>query len=180
MEGTKKPGALTRWYRELQEDKPGRPRRGPLPHLTFGVALVTFFVASNLVTRLAEVVAIIVAYGPHAFFVGGLRITDWKHDRLSNGDFLSAPGKLIEVLLILALMVVAICGADFLSMQLQELSRRARWIGVLLRLVGSAALLLFGLSSYRQGYSLLPLPMVAFIAAVVLMWQAMRFAVRGV
>ena len=40
--------------------------------------------SSFFAARLADAFAIIVAYGPHAYFREGLHITDWKHGLLSN------------------------------------------------------------------------------------------------
>lgn len=52
-----------------------------------GVLLVTF-ASSELVFKLMQYLVINYAYG-HAAWVNGLRVTDWKHGVLSDGDFLS-------------------------------------------------------------------------------------------
>lgn len=52
-----------------------------------GLVLVAFASAQPLF-RLMEYLVINSAYG-HAAWVGGLRLSDWKHGILSNGDFLA-------------------------------------------------------------------------------------------
>jgi hypothetical protein len=138
-------------------------------------------VGSFFAGQVAEPIAIIVAYGPHAFFVEGLRITDGKHDALSNGAYLSFLGKLIEVLTTLVLMVLPVYGADFGTMLIRPLvGRGAPWAGAFLRLLGSAGLLLFVRWLYRRGYPLIhPIPFAALIAGVVLIWRAIGSALRG-
>lgn len=52
-----------------------------------GVLLVTF-ASSGLIFKLMQYLVIDYAYG-HAAWVSGLRVTDWKHGVLSDGDSLS-------------------------------------------------------------------------------------------
>ncbi len=52
-----------------------------------GVVLVTF-ASSELVFKLMQYLVINYEYG-HAAWTGGLRISDWKHGVLSNGDLLA-------------------------------------------------------------------------------------------
>lgn len=53
-----------------------------------GVLLVSF-ASSKLVFKLMQYLVINYAYG-HAAWAGGLRVSDWKHGVLSNGDLLAS------------------------------------------------------------------------------------------
>jgi hypothetical protein len=57
------------------------------PIIGIGVALVAI-ASSESIFRLMQFVVINCAYG-HATWVSGLRVSDWKHGVLSNGDFLA-------------------------------------------------------------------------------------------
>jgi len=168
-----KTGLFGAWYDDIKKFGTKTPRQGLLPHLGTGAALVTVFVSSFFVAHLADAFAIIVAYGPHAYFREGLRISDWKHGLLSNGAYLSFGGKLVEVPTTLMLWAAAIYGADFCSMIIQQIiSRNGRWTGMALRLVGGAALLAFAGHLYRQGrWGLHPVPFSALIGGAVLIWK---------
>ncbi len=51
-------------------------------------ALLVAFASSELIFKLMQYLVINSAYG-HAAWVSGLRISDWKHGVLSDGDFLA-------------------------------------------------------------------------------------------
>lgn len=178
---TKKPGVVRLWYSTIREFKSGPPRHRALPHLTNGALIVTVVVGSFFVLAAANAIAIIVSYGPHAFFIEGLRITNWKHDMLSNGTSLSFVAKLLEVLTTLVLMGVLVLSADFAAMLIRALAaRNPPWVGVLLRLLGGAGLLLFARCIYRQGYPFNhPIPLAALAGGAVLILKAIASASRG-
>jgi hypothetical protein len=175
----KEPGMVASWYRDLQELKAG-PHR-PLPHVGIGAMIVTFFVGGFFVLSAADAITIIAAYGPETFFREGLRVTDWKHGVLSNGASLSFLWRLIRIPAALALMGVLFYATDFGAMSIRVLvGRTTRWVGVFLRLLGAGGLLMFPRWIYRQDYSFNnPLPLVALIAAVVLIWTSIASATRS-
>jgi len=168
-----KPGLFREWYDGVKSFGTKAPRQGLLPHLGTGAGLVAVFLSSFFGAHLAGAFAIIVAYGPHAYFREGLHISDWKHDLLSNGAHLSFTGKLVQILTTLMLLVFAIYGADFCSMLIQQIIRRnGRWTGTAFRLVGGAALLAFAAHLYRQGnWGLHPVPLSALIGGAALIWK---------
>ena len=144
MDATLKPGLFRTWYDELKIFSTKTQQGGILPHLEIGASMVTVFVSSYFAANLADTFAVILAYGPHAYFQEGLRVVDWKHGLLSNSAYLSLPGRLVEVPTTLILWLGAICTADFCSMIFQEIIRRnGRWAGTAFRVVGGAALLAF-------------------------------------
>jgi len=140
-----------------------------------GAGLVTIFVSSFFAGQLASALAIIIAYGPHAYFQEGLHIVDWKHDWLSNGGYLSFTGKLIEVILTLVLWFVLIYAADFSSMCIQQIIRRnGRWLEVAFRLLGGAALLAFSAHLYRHGnWGIHPIPFSALLGGSILLLKGL-------
>jgi len=142
--------------------------------------LVTALVSLYFVSYLADALAIIVAYGPNAYFREGLHVVDGKHDLLSNGAYLSFTGALVEILTTLMLWGAAILATDFGSMLIQRITQReGRWVGMIFRLIGGAALLAFAASLYRQGsWGLHPIPLSALIGGVVLIWKGLAFLSR--
>ena len=124
-----KPCLFSAWYDDLKNFNARSIRRGPLPHLGIGAGLVTIFVSSFFAVHLANAFALIVAYGPHAYFREGLHIVDWKHDVLSTGGTLSFVGKLVQVPTTLMLIAVAVYGADFCTMLIQRAIRRNGYQG---------------------------------------------------
>jgi len=137
-------------------------------------------VSSYFAAYLADTLAIIVGYGTNAYFREGLRVVDWKHDLLSNGAFLSFTGALVKILTTLMLWAVAILATDFGSMLIQRImQRKGRWLGMIFRLIGGAALLVFAASLYRQGgWGLHPIPLSALIGGAALIWKGFTFLSR--
>jgi len=174
VDAATKPDLFRTWYAELTSfDKKSR-KHGPLPHLGTGTVLVTALVSSFFVSHLASAFAVIVAYGPHAYFREGLYISDWKHDLLSSGAYLSFMGKLVEIPTTLILWAATIYAADLCSMLIQQIiHRKGRWTGMAFRLVGGSTLLTFAAYLYRQGgWGLHPVPLSALIGGAVLVWKA--------
>jgi len=173
VDAATKPSLFAAWYDQLKNFGTKAPRRGFLPHLGPGAGLVTVFVSSFFVAHAADAFAVIIAYGPHAYFREGLYISNWKHDLLSNGAYLSFTGKLVQVPTTLILWAGTIYAADFCSMLIQQTIRgNARWRGMVFRLVGGAALLVFASCLYRQGnWGVHPVPLSALIGGVVLVWK---------
>jgi hypothetical protein len=78
-------------------------------------------------------------------------------------------------------MGVLFYATDFAAMSIRVLiDRTTRWIGVFLRLFGAGGLLIFTRWIYRQDHSFNnPLPLVALIAAIVLIWNSIASATRS-
>jgi len=149
----------------------------PLPHLGPGAFLVTAFVSAFFVAALADALAIIVPYGPRAYFHDGLRIINWKHNLLSDGEYLSPRGYVVKAFASLVLWGAAIAAVDFCSMLIQRIIRRGgRWVGIAFRLFGGAALLAFVGYIYRLAHwkpGLHPIPLSASIGGAVLIWKGL-------
>lgn len=180
MDATTKPGLFRAWYDNLKNFNTRSIPRRPFPHLGIGAGLVTIFVSSFFAAHLADAFALIVAYGPHAYFREGLRIVDWKHDLLSTGGTLSFVGKLVQVPSTLVLVAVAVFGADFCSMLIQQVIRtNGRLTGTAFRLTGGIALLAFARHLYGEGsWGLHPVPLSALLGGVVLVWKGLKSILR--
>src|SRR5436309_2558602 len=83
-----------RWraWSERQE----KSGHGGLPNLGFGGTVVAVFVSSFFAAHLGDALFVIVGFGPHAFFVDGLRVADWKHGVLSTGAKLPLVSNLLR------------------------------------------------------------------------------------
>ena len=166
-------GSLRTWYAGIARFNARSQRGFLLPHLPLGAGLVTIFVSSFFAAHLADALAIVIAYGPHAFFSQGLRIADWKHGILSDGSHLSAAGVLVQIPGTLALCVAFLFATDFCSMRINQIVPENRpSLKAALSLVGGAALLLFAGSLYREGaWGAHPVPLSALIGGTVLVWK---------
>lgn len=173
MDAATRSGFFRSWYGEIKGFG-GKSRTGfLLPHLPLGTGLVTVFVSSFFAAHLADALAILIAYGPHAYFRNGLRIYDWKHGILSDGSHLSFAGGLVQVPATLTLCVALIFATDFCSMLInQSVHKKGRWLKTCFCFFGGAALLLFAGSLYREGsWGLHPVPLSALIGGTVLIWK---------
>ena len=149
----------------------------PLPHLGAGAFLVTAFVSAFFVADLADALAVIVGHSWHAYFHEGLRIVNWKHNVLSNGEYLSPTGHLVKGIASLSLWAAAIGATDFCSLVIQRIiGRHGRWTETAFRLVGGTALLAFGANIYRQAnypWALHPIPISALVGGAILVWRGL-------
>ena len=174
MDAATKSGFFRFWYGEIKRFGAKSPTGFFLPHLPLGTGLVTVFVSSFFAAHLADALAIIIAYGLHAYFRDGLRIYDWKHGILSDGSHLSFIGGLVQVPTTLVLWVALIFATDFCSMLInQSIHEKGRWLKTVLCFSGGAALLLFAISLYREGsWGVHPVPLSALIGGAVLIWKS--------
>ena len=182
MDAASKAGLFRPWYYEIKNfDSKFRSKAFLLPHLRVGAGLVTVFVSSFFAAHLADALAIVVAYGPRAYFHEGLRIYDWKHGILSDGSHLSFVGGLVQVPSTLVLWVALIFATDFCSMMIQHIVRRTSpWLESAFCFFGAAGLLLFAASLYHQsGWGLHPVPLSALIGGTVLIWKGFARVFRG-
>jgi hypothetical protein len=96
--------------------------------------LVAAFISSFFAAHAADALFVMLAYGPHAFFVEGLRVTDWKHGILSTGQELPALKDVLRIAMFVVLMLTFIACAEWIAGLLTALRRRcAPWVSVLLR-----------------------------------------------
>jgi hypothetical protein len=153
-----------------------------LPNLGLGGTVLTAFVTSYFAAKAAGVLLIIITQGWHAFFAEGLRVKDWKHGIMSNGEPLPFPGTPGLGLMTFILWIVFIgcveCIAGFVP---AILKRCGSWSGSAARLIGGALLVLLSLWFYVcvGTYTLIhPVPFSALIGGVVLLWKGVAGAFR--
>jgi hypothetical protein len=144
-----------------------------LPNLGLGGTLVTVFITSFFAAELAGVLCIALAFGAHAYFVEGLRLADWKHGILSNGQSLPWPSNWLLGICTLLVWAALIGGTELVAGLLTRLLKR---LGPLVtwgfRCIGGVALLGFSTWIYARGHTLLhPIPLSALVGGVVLIWK---------
>src|SRR5690349_585051 len=90
-------------------------KRASLPNLgcigTPVAAIATAFIAG----RIACVAVIVLAYGPSAYFYGGLRVSSWKHGMLSDGTALASGWHLFLALATFLLWSSLLLGAEYIA-----------------------------------------------------------------
>jgi hypothetical protein len=72
-----------RW--RVWSERQAKSGHGGLPNLKFGGTLVAILVSSFFAAKFADTLFVMLAFGPHAYFVDGLRVSDWKQGVLSTG-----------------------------------------------------------------------------------------------
>lgn len=165
--------ALDAWSKRQAESG-----HGGLPNLGFGGTLVATFVTSYFAAQIADALLVIILYSPRAFFVQGIRVSDWKHGVLSNGATVGPLTGLITFVWWMLLIVCAEIGAGCLSSFLRA---RPRWLAAVAQLLGGSMLLMFsGWLLFREGFPLIhPIPLAALIGGAVITWKAARSAVAA-
>ena len=154
-------GFFRSWYSELRRFD-FRSSGSFLPHLSLGVGYVTLFLSSSLASGLSDDLAILIAYGPHAYH--------WKHELLSNGLHLSFMGRLAQFPVTLVFWGALMLAADFCSMLIHQIvDKYGHWAKTGLYFLGGAVLLLFAVAFYGSA----PLgPIYAFIGGPVLILES--------
>jgi len=152
-------------------------------NIGFPGILVAIFVSSFFAAQIACDLTVLLLYGWHAFFDQGLRVADWKHSMLSNGERLSWWGTLMIGPPVVPFVVLMIFGADSAVGRARKvLAARSRWATAGARFLGGAALLGFSFWLYSppQGFPFMhPIPFSAFIGGAVLVWKAVATPFRG-
>ena len=169
-----------RWkaWSERQE----KSGHGGLPNLGFGGTIVAGFVSSFFAARVGDAFFVIAAFGPHAFFVDGLRIADWKHGVLSTGVKLPLITNLLRGPLTMVFWIFFIGAAEYSAGSLTAfLARQPRWITAVARFFGGCSLLSFvaWLCSRPGGTLFHPIALAAFIGGIVLMWKGVASVFRS-
>jgi hypothetical protein len=152
---------------------------GGLPSLGFGGTMVAVIVSSFFAAMIADTLFVMVAFGPHAFFVDGLRVADWKHGVLSTGAKLSFVSNLGRGLLTMFSWLLLI-GASEISAGLLAafLAHRPRWMSAIARLLGGSLLFLFVGWFWLPGPLFHPIPLAASIGGMVLIWKGVASVFR--
>src|SRR5436305_681018 len=131
------------WVRSVVKAPEGIGARS-LPNLGLGGTLVAVFVSSYFAAQIGDALLVCVYYGPRAFFMQGLRVTDWKHGLLSSGAPIPFTGLMTFVWWI-ALIAVTELTAGVLQ---QFLSDKPRWVSTMMRVAGGSALMAFSARLY--------------------------------
>ena len=140
-----------------------------LPNLGGGGTLIGVFVTSYFAAQIGDALLVILMYGPRAFFVEGLRVSDWKHGVLSNGDSVGPLTGLIGFPSWILLIVCAEIAAGMLSSFLR--SRKGWRLGITQFLGGSMLLVFCGWLFWDDGFPLFhPIPAAALIGGGHLTW----------
>ena len=159
-----------------------RPASNPFPNLGLGGTLVTAFVSSFFAAQIVCNATVLSLYGRHAFFDEGLRVENWKHSILSNGEHLPWYGTLMIGPTLLPIIAASLFAAEFTARRLRAFFAACpRWVTAVARLLGAVALLAFSyrLVSAPAGFPFMhPIPLSAFIAGVVLLWKAIAAPFR--
>jgi hypothetical protein len=148
---------------------------GHPPNLGFGGTVVAAFVTSFFAAHAADAVVVIFAFGPHAFFIDELRVTDWKHGVLSTGAKLPFVGDLCSGVITLLFWIICIGISELCAGLLAAfLTHRPRWMSSAARIIGGSLLFLFVAEFGRvNGRVVLfhPIPIAALIGGCVLIWK---------
>jgi hypothetical protein len=155
---------------------------GHPPNLGLGGTVVAALVTSFFAAHVADAVFVIFAFGPHAFFVDGLRVTDWKHGVLSTGAELAAIPNLIRGFLTLPIWIAFIGVSELCAGLLASfLMHRPRWMSSVARILGGFLLFAFvGEFSRVNGRLILfhPISIAAVIGGCVLIWKGVASVFR--
>jgi hypothetical protein len=166
-----------RWraWSERQE----KSGHGGLPNLGFGGTIVAAIVSSFFAASFADTLFVILAYGPHAFFIDGLRISDWKHGVLSTGAKLPFFSNLVRILLTMLLWMSLIGVSEFSAGCLTTfLMHRPRWMSGIARFLGGVLLFLFVGWFWLPSPLFHPIPLAASIGGIVLIWKGVASIFR--
>jgi hypothetical protein len=155
---------------------------GHPPNLGSGGTVVAALVTSFFAAHVADSVFVICAFGPHAFFIDGLRVTDWKHGVLSTGAQLPTVPNLIRGFLMFPFWIAFIAISEFCAGFLGSfLMHRPRWMSAVTRILGGFLLFLFvGEFSRVNGRLILfhPISIGAIIGGCVFIWRGVASVFR--
>ncbi len=158
--------ALDSWSKRAEEDR-------CLPNLGRGGGLVALFVTSYFAAMIGDALLVIFIYGPRAFFVDGVHVSDWKHGVLSNGRSVGPLTGLATFPFWILLIACAEIAAGLLSSFLR--STPAWWLGIAQVLGGFALIGFCGWLDWHEGFPFLhPIPAAALVGGVYLAWKALR------
>jgi len=148
-----------------------------MPNLGGGGTLVAVFVTSYFAAKIGDALLVIVLYGPRLCFVGGLRVSDWKHGVLSNGD---SVGPLTGLFAFPFWILLIVCAEITAGLLRSFLRAKPIWVtGVAQLLCGSMLVGLCAWLLWHDGFPPLhPIPAAAVIGGTLLMRKAFHQPVR--
>ena len=161
--------SLDDWKKRQVESK-------SLPNLGGGGTLAAAFITSYFATQIGDVLLVIVLYGPRAFFGSGLRVSDWKHGLLSNGD---SVGPLTGMFTFPCWILLIVCAEIAAGLLRSFLRSSPTWVIGSTQLLGGSTLLFFcRWLFWHEGFPLIhPIPAAALIGGGFLIWKALRSVV---
>jgi hypothetical protein len=154
-----------------------------LPNLGLGGTLVAACSTSYFAAKAAGVLTIIIMRGWNAYFVAGLRVADWKHGVMSDGETLPFPGKLLLGLGSFVLWLFLIGCAELMAGIVQRIVQpHGTWARAVARLIGGPLLLILSLWFYSTGkFPLIhPVPFAPLIGGFVLLWTGITTAFKAI
>lgn len=155
---------------------------GHPPNLGSGGFLVAALVASFFAAYVADAIFVICAFGPHAFFIDGLRVTDWKHGVLSTGAKISTVPNLIRGFSTFPIWIAFIGVSELCAGLLADfLMRQPRRITAIARILGGFLLFLFVAVFCRVDGRLIlfhPIPIGVVIGGCILIWRGVTSVFR--
>jgi|SRR5579859_2557605 len=171
-----KSGFFRSWYSELRRFD-FRCKSSVLPHLSLRAGYVTLFLTSFLASRLSNDLAIIIHYGPHAYFHHGLRVYS-KYGILSDGSYFPFVGSLAQFPVTLVFWVALMLTADFCAMLIHYIvDKYGHWAKTGLCFFCGVALLVFA-GVFYDSYTLGLAPLYALIGGTVLTLESFSLLFR--
>jgi hypothetical protein len=178
------PAASSFYYRGVGTSWSQRAEKGNgLPNLGLGGTVVAACSTSYFAAKFAGVLTIIITRGWNAYFIAGLRVTDWKHGVLSDGQPLPFPGTLLLGLCTFLLWVLMIGGVEFVTGLVQAVVKpHEPWARAGARVLGGPLLLLLSLWFYGTGkFPLIhPVPFAPLIGGIVLLCTGIAMAFKAI
>jgi hypothetical protein len=149
-----------------------------LPNLGLGGTFVAIFICSYFSALIGNALLVIIFYGPHAFFIQGIHVSDWKHGVLSNGAHVGPLTGIMSFIWWAPLIACAEIAAGFLSSFLRA---KPWWLSAVAQFLGGSVLLTFsGWLVFHDGVPKMhPILLAALIGGGVMIWRAIRSVVTA-
>jgi len=157
-------------------------RIGPegLKNLGLGWTLVAGVIVSVIAAFIGDSCIVILTRGSHAFFVDGLRVSDWKHGILTNGDKLNFISNLLRMLITLFSWAALMFAAELMTWGIRSfLCARPQWISIVFCFCGGLILFGFSLWYARNFYFIHPIPLISFGGGCALFFKGFIFWLGG-
>ncbi len=147
-----------------------------LPNLGLGGTLVAFLIGSYFAAKWGDDLMVILVRGVHAFQVEGVRISDWKHGVMSDGQKLSAAQNSLRLIMEFAMMVSGLALAECAAGIVRVLQPKVPRAGfAIVRLAGGGMLWAFAIYLWNTRFPLLhPIPLGSAIAGTVQIIRGVR------
>ncbi len=156
---------------------PAQSNRDFLKHLSLPAILCTALASFPIAAEIAGSLAILIVFGPHAYFAQGLRLVNWKKGTLSTGGVLASPWMFLTGIFTVAFMVFSLCVTNDLTGRLRTfLSKRRGGLTIAARLASASALFLLWYWNclYKKVPFMHPSSLAPLIGSIVLCFKARR------